>query len=98
MKLWMMIVGVVALTACQPKVDSKTDSKIATAVTNSNAPICEQYASFVEAYANKQADDVKATLLKRLAYDKQNWVKIGQQEADAYCKQSLERMQKMAGS
>lgn len=89
--------SILLLTACQ-----QSDQKGATGQSDSialpaGAPICGQYVEFIENYANKQEDSIKSTLLKRLEYDKSHWPTIDQKEADAYCKTSLERMQKAVG-
>ena len=83
---------ILVLAACQPKQAADT-AGVATAT--SNAPICEQYAQFVESYASKQAEDVKTALMKRLAYDKLRWQQDPKQTSDEYCQKSLERMQRM---
>ena len=100
MKFGLLCLSLLMVVGCQPKKEADTapikTADNATLTTNSKAPICDQYAQFVEAYANKQADDVKASLMKRLEYDKQHWTQISKQESDEYCQKSLERMQKMA--
>jgi hypothetical protein len=88
------------LVSCQEANDGAAASAqkdTAPDVAASDGPICDRYFAFVENYAGKQEAAVKDALLKRLDYDKQSLPTRDKAEADAYCKQSLERMERMAG-
>lgn len=96
-----MLLGVSALllAACgQANESAATSAKKDEAVSSaSGGDVCSRYFAFVEDYADKQQAAVKETLLKRLDYDKQSLPTRDKADADAYCTQSLERMERMAG-
>jgi hypothetical protein len=88
------------LAACQPASDgaaAPAPKGTAPDVAASDGAVCDRYFAFVENYAGKQEAAVKDALLKRLDYDKQSLPTRDKAEAGAYCTQSLERMQRMAG-
>jgi hypothetical protein len=88
------------LTACQQASESapaSAEKDGTTAAAPADGNVCNRYFAFVEDYAGKQQTAVKDTLLKRLDYDKQSLPTRDKADADAYCTQSLERMERMAG-
>jgi hypothetical protein len=87
-----LLLGVSALlmASCQQSSEKTT-------TLSADASICDRYFAFVEGYADKQQKPVKDALLSRLDYDKKSLPARDKQEADAYCKSSLARMERMAG-
>jgi hypothetical protein len=92
-----------ALSACgQTESAPKSDANGGAASASKAAPadsgsVCDRYVVFVKSYAAKQTPDVSKTLLDRLNYDEQNWKRITKEESEAYCTQSLARMERLTG-
>ncbi len=90
--------AILLLSACQQSGDagSSAEKGKEAATLPASTNICDRYFAFVEDYAGKQNGAIKDNLLKRLDYDKQSLPTRDKKEADDYCKQSLERMERVA--
>jgi outer membrane murein-binding lipoprotein Lpp len=96
--IFVLSATVLLLTGCQQQASSPEQGKAAQAAAlPADASTCDRYAAFVEDYAAKQDPQIAKALLDRLNYDKQRWKIDDKQQSEAYCKQSLERMERLAG-